>query len=130
MKICFATLSDAANASQDGKTNILGIFQRLYAQSVPATHGTMVLTIVFRVTEMRDLHPQEIHIVINDPDGDELFNNSLPYEPEATIKRGMVHNYFLIFSNFLLPKFGDYTIHIQAGNEFTSVPLSVVPFVP
>lgn len=42
MKIPVAFLADEANISQDGKLNVLGIFDRIGAASFPTVHAKMV----------------------------------------------------------------------------------------
>jgi hypothetical protein len=45
MHVSFALFADAANISQEGKLNILGVFDALHVQQVPAVHprATMVV---------------------------------------------------------------------------------------
>jgi hypothetical protein len=47
MKILMAFLADEANISQDGKLNVLGIFDRISAATFPVMHPRMVFA--FRV---------------------------------------------------------------------------------
>jgi hypothetical protein len=47
MKILMAFLADEANISQDGKLNVLGVFDRISAGSFPVMHPRMVFA--FRV---------------------------------------------------------------------------------
>src|SRR5687768_12902701 len=47
MKILMAFLADEANVSQDGKLNVLGVFDRISAGSFPVMHPRMVFA--FRV---------------------------------------------------------------------------------
>lgn len=47
MKISMASIADEANISQDGKLNILGIFDRIAAADFPVVHPKMVFA--FRV---------------------------------------------------------------------------------
>lgn len=43
MNVSLALVADYANISREGKLNILGIFDRIAAQSVPAVHSQMQL---------------------------------------------------------------------------------------
>jgi hypothetical protein len=45
MHVSFALFADAANISQEGKLNILGVFDALHVQQLPAVHprATMVV---------------------------------------------------------------------------------------
>ena len=47
MKIPMALLADEANVSQEGKLNVLGVFDRIAAAGFPTVHPKMVF--VFRV---------------------------------------------------------------------------------
>lgn len=53
MELALALLADFANKSADGKLNILGIFNRIWAQRFPASHPEMKLVLRFSV------HPAE-----------------------------------------------------------------------
>ncbi|MGO8671450.1 MAG: DUF6941 family protein [Capsulimonadaceae bacterium] len=52
MQITLAALADAANRSDNGKLNLLGVFQSLYAPSVPCQHPQMALVLSFECTAM------------------------------------------------------------------------------
>lgn len=54
MNVELAVVADYANTSADGKLNILGIFNTIFAVSYPAVHPDMKLVIRFGV------HPSEI----------------------------------------------------------------------
>ena len=56
MDVTLALLADAANVSQDGKLNILGIFNGLGAAAFPATHPSMHLVLRFEAS--RAIPPQ------------------------------------------------------------------------
>lgn len=52
MHVSFALFADAANISQEGKLNILGVFDALQVQSVPAVHPRA--TLVVRIKALPD----------------------------------------------------------------------------
>jgi hypothetical protein len=54
MDVALAVLADFANSSADGKLNILGIFDTVYAEQYPAAHPEMKLVVRFGI------HPAEI----------------------------------------------------------------------
>lgn len=54
MDVTLAVLADFANQSADGKLNILGIFDTVYAEQYPAAHPEMKLVVRFGI------HPAEI----------------------------------------------------------------------
>lgn len=73
MKIPVAFLADEANISQEGKLNVLGIFDRIAAVEFPVLHPRMVFT--FRVhADYEDagrLFPVQVRLV--DEDGRVMF---------------------------------------------------------
>lgn len=73
MKIPMAFLADEANVSQEGKLNVLGVFDRIAAGEFPVVHPRMVYA--FRVqAEFADAgraYPVQVRLV--DEDGGVLF---------------------------------------------------------
>jgi hypothetical protein len=47
VRVTFALLADGANVSREGKLNILGVFDTLFARSFPTTHAQMQLVVRF-----------------------------------------------------------------------------------
>lgn len=72
MEIKLAVLADAANVSQEGKLNVMGIFTNIYAHKFPAVHPSMVLVLDI------EAHPSEVDInhsvlvKVVDEDGKEI----------------------------------------------------------
>jgi hypothetical protein len=68
-----AFLADEANVSQEGKLNVLGIFDRIAAPVFPVTHPRLVYA--FRVqAEYEDSgRPLPIRVRLEDEDGGTLF---------------------------------------------------------
>ncbi|HEX2092054.1 MAG TPA: hypothetical protein VHG28_06610 [Longimicrobiaceae bacterium] len=73
MKIPVAFVADEANLSQDGKLNVLGIFDRIAAASFPTVHPKMVF--VFRVhAEFADAGRSfAVRVRLMDEDGGAIF---------------------------------------------------------
>lgn len=73
MKILTVFLADEANVSQEGKLNVLGIFDRIAGTAFPLVHPRMVL--VFRLqTEYADVgRTFPVRVKLTDEDGDVLF---------------------------------------------------------
>lgn len=76
MKIPMALLADEANVSQEGKLNVLGVFDRIAAASFPVQHPRMVF--VFRVqAEYADAGQTfPVRVRLMDEDGGTLFEAS------------------------------------------------------
>jgi hypothetical protein len=83
MKIPMAFLADEANISQEGKLNVLGIFDRIAAPEFPVTHPRMVYC--FRVqAEFADAgrnFPVQVRLL--DEEGAVLFEASGEINPPA-----------------------------------------------
>jgi hypothetical protein len=60
--------ADGANVTGDGKLNILGMFSRLYATAVPATHPHMVhiAVVVIHASEAGTAHRAQLVLVDED----------------------------------------------------------------
>jgi len=73
MKIPMAVLADEANVSQEGKLNVLGVFDRIQATAVPVMHPRMVFA--FRVqTEHADSgRTFPVQVRLADAEGQVLF---------------------------------------------------------
>ncbi|MET0397489.1 MAG: hypothetical protein ABW277_11735 [Longimicrobiaceae bacterium] len=73
MKIPVAFLADEANISQDGKLNVLGIFDRIAAGTFPTVHPKMVFA--FRVhAEFADAGQTfAVRVRLMDEDGGVIF---------------------------------------------------------
>jgi len=73
LKIPVAFLADEANISQDGKLNVMGIFDRIAASAFPTVHPKMVF--VFRIhaefTDVGRTSPVQVRLV--DEDGGVIF---------------------------------------------------------
>lgn len=73
VKIQLAVLADSANIAQDGRLNVLGIFNTIYAPSVPVTHPQMYFAMIYLLEENDRGNPIHIGVVCHDPDGAPLF---------------------------------------------------------
>jgi len=73
MKIPLAVLADEANVSQEGKLNVLGIFDRITAATFPVVHPRMVFA--FRVQmEYADAgRAFPVQVRLADADGETMF---------------------------------------------------------
>lgn len=75
MHVSFALFADAANLSQEGKLNILGVFDALQVGSLPAVHPRAALVVRLKAdTEDVGLHTMAFGWV--GPGGDEIWSSS------------------------------------------------------
>ena len=72
MKTDIFLVADFAEKASNGKLNILGIFDRIYAQEFPVKHRTMYLVarIIANLGEYNTIH--DVKILFLDEDGNEL----------------------------------------------------------
>lgn len=73
MNVVLAVIADSANISQEGKLNIMGIFDALYAETFPTIHPEMKLVVQLEadIDEGEQVH--EIEIQMMDADGRKPF---------------------------------------------------------
>jgi len=75
MHVSFALFADAANLSQEGKLNILGVFDALQVASLPAIHPRAHLVVHLKGTGV-DMGSHTVSFRWLSPSGQELWNSS------------------------------------------------------
>lgn len=75
MHVAFALFADAANLSQEGKLNILGVFDALQVASLPAVHPRAHLVVHLKGTSL-DVGPHTVSFRWLNPQGHELWSSS------------------------------------------------------
>jgi len=83
MEVTLAVLADYANVSQDGKLNIMGIFQDVNPPVLPFLLSQMYLVVAFEAGPAEFGSQKHIRIVLLDNDGSEI----LRLEGEAEVPR-------------------------------------------
>ncbi|MGH7545524.1 MAG: DUF6941 family protein [Gemmatimonadota bacterium] len=127
MEVDLAVVADAANVSQEGKLNVLGIFDTIWGSRFPLRHGSMVF--VVRVegafTEQGN-HRLELRLM--DADGAQIFRAEGPLRlAGGTPGRPIKPHLILGLSGVVFPAAGDYSFEILIdGAHKRSVPLYVV----
>ena len=131
MDIDLAVIADAANVSQEGKLNILGVFDTIWAREFPFRHAAMVFVIRVRAdfTE-QGLHQLDVRLV--NADGSQLFKAEGPLQvPNGVPGRPIKPHVIMGLSGITFPSPGDYSVEIFVDNEhMKSVPLYVVERIP
>lgn len=75
MHVSFALFADAANISQEGKLNILGVFDALQVANLPAVHPRA--TMVVRIKALPDdVGRHVLAFAWVSPDGEEMWSSS------------------------------------------------------
>ena len=69
MELRYAVLCDFANVTNEGKLNILGVFDRLFATSFPASHRQLYLINSIETEPEDEGETREIHVQLINADG-------------------------------------------------------------
>lgn len=118
MDVTLALLADAANVSQDGKLNILGVFNGLGAQSFPATHPQMNLVLRFEASRAEEGKNKPIEIQLADIDGNRLFTiTTTIVVPQGVPGQPIRMNHILAMNGVRFPKAGDYVFNILVADD-------------
>ncbi|MBI4512545.1 MAG: hypothetical protein HY702_00405 [Gemmatimonadetes bacterium] len=127
MDVDLAVLADAANVSQEGKLNILGIFDTIWGRDFPLRHGTMVF--VVRVeAQFAEQGEHHLELRLMDADGSQVFRAEGPLhvlggKPGRPVKPHII----LGLSGVVFAAAGDYSFEVLIdGQHKKSVPLYVV----
>ncbi|HEX8851150.1 MAG TPA: hypothetical protein VF761_16615 [Gemmatimonadaceae bacterium] len=126
MRITFALFADAANISQEGKLNILGVFDAVQVGTLPALHPRAHL--VARIVGTReDAGVHQMTLAWRNPAGDALWNTAgeLRIEPPPPGVEQMDLP-FIAALDLPLDRAGTFTLTISIGTEeMASVALQV-----
>jgi len=75
MYCSFALFADAANLSQEGKLNVLGVFDALHVASVPAVHPRATLVVRLKASP-DDAGSHALALSWTAPSGEEIWSSS------------------------------------------------------
>ncbi|MBA4071069.1 MAG: hypothetical protein C0497_04415 [Gemmatimonas sp.] len=75
MYCSFALFADAANLSQEGKLNVLGVFDALHVASLPAVHPRATLVVRLKASP-DDAGTHALSLTWVAPGGDEVWSSS------------------------------------------------------
>jgi hypothetical protein len=75
MQVSFAIFADAANLSQEGKLNVLGVFDALQVGSIPAVHPRAHLVVHLKGSPS-DVGRHTVTLRWINPHGSELWNST------------------------------------------------------
>ncbi len=131
MDLDFAVIADAANVSQEGKLNLLGVFDTIWAREFPFRHAAMVFVLRVKAdfTEQGN-HHLEVRLI--DADGGQLFRAEGPLQvPPGPPGRPIRPHVVLGLSGVSFARPGDYSFEVMLdGRHLASVPLYVMEAPP
>ena len=127
MEVDLAVVADAANVSQEGKLNVLGVFDTIWAREFPFRHSAMVFVLRLHAdfTEQGD-HGMQVRLI--DADGGQVFKAEGPVKvPAGAPGRAARPHVILTLNAISFPAPGDYSFEVTLdGAHLRSVPLHVV----
>jgi hypothetical protein len=126
MHVSFALFADAANLSQEGKLNILGVFDAVHVGQFPALHprATFVLRVKAQVTDV-GTHDMTLRWI--NPRGAELWSSTAELAINAAPGQiGEMDMPIIIQLDLPLDIMGDYTMRVElAGMRHPGATLHV-----
>jgi hypothetical protein len=126
MQVKLALLADYANVTAEGKLNILGIFDRISVNQIPAVHPQMHLILRLEAHPAERDRPHNIEIRLYDPDGQTVFEVKGDVVPHGQVGQTIATNQILTLNNLQLDKAGGYTFVVLVNNDLKSeLPLGV-----
>ncbi len=129
MKLTLALLADYANVSQEGKLNVLGIFDTVFVAAFPAIHSELRLILRFEAGPAERGYQKEVEIKLLEEDGSSVFQLSgqltIPKESPTPFVR---FDQILSISGLQFDHPGDYRfdILINGQTQDLSLPFHVV----
>jgi hypothetical protein len=128
MDVTVAVLADYANLSQDGKLNILGIFQEINPPVLPFTHPQMYLVLSLTAGPAEFNTTRNFRIPLLHSDGQEILAMEAQMRVPSARRPGSraYINETIGLAGLTFPQAGDYSFHILIGDdEKAVVPLHV-----
>ena len=127
MKVQLAVVADFANISVEGKLNVMGVFNGIYAEQVPTTHLKMHLVMQYLIEGADRDKTRHIVIKLHDTHNVDLLGleGSQRFPADAPLGVAVPQIVELNFVRF--DEFGEYRFSIEIDeHEVASIPFRVV----
>jgi len=132
MEIPLALLADYANTSQDGKLNVMGVFNRILTKDFPTVHPEMRL--VFRLEAQPSERGRQATVEIKLLDADASVLHHLKGRlgvPQESRQPTIEINHILRLTGMVFEKPGDYRFDILIDGDLKKqVPFTVEQLPP
>ena len=131
MELTLALLADYANISREGKLNIMGIFEQIFALNFPAVHAQLQLVMRLESTPF-EAGTHTLRVAFIDADARELF--AIPGSlaiPDSQAGENITTNQIFVLNGLSLPRPGAYEFVISIDEqELGRAPLRVMAVTP
>ncbi len=126
MQVTLALLADYANVTAEGKLNILGIFDRITVQELPAVHTQMHLVLRLESAPAEQSRNHDVEIRLQDPEGRTVVDVRGDLAPHGVPGRAAATNQILTFNNVQLNTAGTHAFVVTVDGAIRAeVPLGV-----
>ena len=130
MHVSFALFADAANISQEGKLNILGVFDAVQAGTLPTVHRRATLVVHLK-GDGRDVGHHKLTLRWLSPSGQELWVSHGDLDVQASPNNGAMDLPVLAAVDLPLDQPGGFTMHVAIDDgPAAAVPLHVRAPIP
>ena len=118
VQVALALLADGANISREGKLNILGIFDRISTQSLPAIHPQMQLIMILEADRSDADREHKLGIELINADGAKLLSMSgnIKFSTPPPGEHIRI-NHIIQLNNLRFERFGSFEFKILINNE-------------
>jgi hypothetical protein len=127
MRVTLALLADGANVSREGKLNILGVFDTLFARTFPTTHAQMQLVLRFEAETREEVTTPRLEVQFVSEDDRVLFRLPGTMTVGQGARGGTVRlEHVLTLANLQLDAPGRYRFDVVVdGETLATVPMLV-----
>lgn len=127
MDVSFAVLADYANVSREGKLNVMGIFDRVFARQLPSRFPPMQLVVRLEAQAAEIDTEHTIRIQLADPEGTALFDINGTFTPRSSEPdRAVSVNHVIHLADLPLQRTGLHNVIVWVDDERKrEVPLRV-----
>ncbi|MFA5092357.1 MAG: hypothetical protein WC543_00170 [Candidatus Omnitrophota bacterium] len=128
MIVTLGVLADSSNISREGKLNILGIFDIIFARSFPLVHSSMQLVMRLEAPYSEVGTQQNIRVRLLNADGTQILEVAGTVGlAGGTPGEDIISNHILNLNNVVFPTSGRYAFHILINDtERQTVPLKII----
>lgn len=119
MRLSLLLVADYANITENGKLNVMGIFQELNSFEFPARHSSMHLVIKL-IAELGEFgETQDLKVQLQDEDGKKIFNITGPIKiPDYNDGKKPEVNAILELKDIVFPKPGAYQFVVLVDKDY------------